>query len=124
MTNLEDLLRQADFISLNCDLNPSSYHLMNAEAFSLMKPSSVVINSARGPVIDECALVSALRTKRIAGAALDVFEGEPLAADSPLINMDNVLLAPHNANSSPEAWERTHTNTIQNLLDELDRRAK
>ena len=119
MVSKEELLRQADFVSLNCDLNPTSFHLMNYEAFSLMKPSAVVINTARGPVIDEQALIRALQEKQIAGAALDVFENEPLPADSPLPQLDNVILAPHNANSSPEAWEKVHQNTIKNLLEVL-----
>jgi len=121
MVSKEDLLRQADFVSLNCDLNPTSFHLISDREFSLMKPTAYVINTARGPIIDEPALVRALQERRIAGAALDVFEVEPLPKNSPLRQMDNVLLAPHNANSSPEAWERVHQNTIYNLLDELRR---
>lgn len=119
MTSLEDLLSRADFVSLNCDLNPTSYHLMNSRTFAQMKPEAVLINSARGTIVDEPALIEALQTGRIAGAALDVFENEPLPADSPLTKMDNVMLAPHNANSSPAAWERVHRNTIKNLLDGL-----
>jgi D-3-phosphoglycerate dehydrogenase len=119
MTSLEDLLARADFVSLNCDLNPTSRHLMNADTFSLMKPSAVLINTARGPIVHEAALIEALQAGRLAGAALDVFEMEPLPPDSPLMQMDNVLLAPHNANSSPAAWERVHWNTIRNLLDGL-----
>jgi len=84
-----------------------------------MKPTAVVINTARGSVIDETCLIRTLQEERIAGAALDVFEVEPLPADSLLRQMDNVLLAPHNANGSPEAWERVHINTIDNLLVEL-----
>ncbi len=116
MTGLEALLGQSDFISLNCDLNPTSHHLINAERLMQVKPGSVLINTARGPVVDTVALVEALQTGRLAGAALDVYEQEPLPADSPLMRMDNVLLAPHNANSSPAAWERVHANTIRNLL--------
>jgi len=119
MTNLESLLSEADFVSINCDLNPTSYHLMNAATFAMMKPSAVLINTARGPIVHESALVEALQAKRLGGAALDVFEVEPLPLDSPLMKMDNVLLAPHNSNSSPAAWERVHWNTIRNLLDGL-----
>lgn len=116
MTSLDDLLARADFISLNCDLNPTSYHLINQERLGIIKPGAILINTARGQVLDEQALIDALRSGRIAGAALDVFEREPLPLDSPLLGMGNVLLAPHNANSSPTAWERVHRNTIRNLL--------
>ncbi len=122
--DLETLLRTADFISLNCDLNSSSRHLMNAEQFALLKPTAILINTARGPVVDESALVAALQSKRLAGAGLDVFEVEPLPANSPLRSLPNVLLAPHNANSSPAAWEHVHENTINNLLTELRQRSK
>ena len=120
MTDLHSLLSEADFVSLNCDLNPTSHHLMNADTFALMKPNAVLINSARGPIVEESALLHALQTNQIAGAALDVYEHEPLPQESPLKQMDNVMLAPHNANSSPAAWERVHWNTIRNLLDGLE----
>jgi D-3-phosphoglycerate dehydrogenase len=124
MVSKANLLGQADFVSLNCDLNPTSFHLLSDERFSLMKPTAYVINTARGSVVDEPALIRALQDGRIAGAALDVFEIEPLPQDSPLRQMDNVLLAPHNANSSPEAWERVHHNTIRNLLEVLKESAR
>jgi len=119
MTSLESLLSQADFVSVNCDLNPTSYHLINNDTLALMKPSAVLINTARGPIVEEKALIQALQTKRLAGAALDVFELEPLPWESPLLKMEHVLLAPHNSNSSPAAWERVHWNTIANLLEGL-----
>jgi D-3-phosphoglycerate dehydrogenase / 2-oxoglutarate reductase len=119
MVSLKELLSQADFVSLNTDLNPSSYRLINAETLSWMKPSAVLINTSRGPVVDEKALIAALTSGQIAGAAMDVFEDEPLPADSPLLKMDNVMLAPHNANSSPAAYEHVHWNTIRNMLDGL-----
>ncbi len=116
MTSLADLLARSDFVSVNCDLNPTSHHLIDADAVRGMRPTAVLINTARGPIVDQSALVAALREGRIAGAGLDVYEDEPLPPDSPLLRMDNVLLAPHNANSSPAAWERVHWNTIRNLL--------
>ncbi len=119
MTSLPDLLARSDFVSLNCDLNPTSYHLINAATLKMMKKDAILINMARGPVVEEPFLVAALQEGRIGGAALDVFEGEPLSPDSPLCRMDNVLLAPHNGNSSPAAWERVHWNTIRNLVDGL-----
>jgi len=119
MTTLDDLLNRADFVSLNTDLNPTSYHLINARSLAQMKSTAILVNTARGPVVEEAALITALQNKHIAGAALDVFEVEPLPADSPLKKMDNVLLAPHNANSSPAAWERVHWNTVRNLVTGL-----
>jgi D-3-phosphoglycerate dehydrogenase len=116
MTTLASLLARADFVSVNCDLNPTSLHLINSQTLAQMRPQAVLINTARGPIVDELALVAALQAGTIAGAALDVFEAEPLPADSPLLGMDQVMLAAHNANSSPAAWERVHWNTIRNLL--------
>jgi D-3-phosphoglycerate dehydrogenase len=119
MTSLEALLSTSDFVSVNCDLNPTSHRLINARTLGLMRRSAVLINTARGSIVDEAALVAALNAGTIGGAALDVFEVEPLPASSPLKGMDNVLLAPHNANSSPAAWERVHRNTIRNLIEGL-----
>jgi D-3-phosphoglycerate dehydrogenase len=113
---LAELVRRADFVSVNCDLNPTSKHLVNKELLDLMKPTAVLINTARGPIVNENDLVNALMKKKIAGAALDVFEEEPIPVNSPLLKMDNVMLAPHNSNSSPAAWENVHWNTIRNLL--------
>ncbi len=117
MVDLQELATRADFITVNCDLNPTSYHLVNADLIAKMKPSAVIINTARGPIIDQPALIQAIKDKKIAGAALDVFEEEPLPHDSPLLKMDQVMLAPHNSNSSPQAWEAVHWNTIKNLLE-------
>lgn len=116
MLPLKDLLEQADFISINCDLNPTSYHLINRQTLAWVKPGAILINAARGPVVEEAALIEALQGGRLGGAALDVFEVEPLPATSALLKMDNVMLAAHNSNSSPAAWERVHRNTIRNLL--------
>ena len=119
MTTLENLLASSDFVSVNCDLNPTSRHLINSHTLHLMRKESILINCARGPIVDEPALVDILEESGIGGAALDVFEVEPLPEDSPLKQMDNVLLAPHNSNSSPAAWERVHWNTIKNLIEGL-----
>jgi D-3-phosphoglycerate dehydrogenase len=119
MVPFEQLLAEADFISVNCDLNPTSFHLINTESLALAKPGAVLINTARGPVVEETALAAALASGHLGGAGLDVFEVEPLPLASPLMQMDNVMLAPHNSNSSPAAWERVHWNTIRNLLDGL-----
>jgi len=119
ITNLQSLLSESDFVSVNCDLNPTSQHLINAETLAKMKSTAVLINTARGPIVDEKALIAALSSGQVGGAALDVFEFEPLPKNSPLLKMDNVMLAPHNSNSSPTAWERIHWNTIKNLVEGL-----
>ena len=119
MTDLDTLLANSDFVSVNCDLNSTSHHLINANTLSKMKPTAVLINTARGPIVDEKTLVAALSSGQVGGAALDVFEYEPLPLDSPLLKMDNVMLAPHNSNSSPTAWERIHWSTIKNLVEGL-----
>lgn len=116
MISLPDLLEQSDFVTLHCDLNPTSFHLIGKEQLPLMRPSAYLINTARGGLIDESALIEALRARQIAGAALDVFEVEPLPSDSPLRRMVNCLLAPHNANSDSAAHKRVHESTIANLL--------
>jgi D-3-phosphoglycerate dehydrogenase len=115
----DELLRRSDFVSLNTDLNETSYHLISDREFEAMKDDAVLINASRGPVVDEEALITALHDGQIGGAALDVFEEEPLPENSPLRSMENVMLAPHNANSSPTAWEFVHENTIDNLFEVL-----
>lgn len=124
VVSLEKLLATADFVSLHTDLNETSYHLIGKEQLELMKADAYLINASRGPVLEESALIQALQQHRIAGAALDVFEEEPLPADSPLRVLDNCLLAPHTANSSPRAWDRVHENTIRNLLEGLHKAEK
>lgn len=119
MTSLSSLLSRSDFISINSDLNATSHHLINPSTLQQAKTGAILINTARGPIVDEPALIAALQSGHLGGAALDVFEVEPLPHDSPLMTMDNVMLAPHNSNSSPAAWERVHWNTIKNLLDGL-----
>ena len=120
MVSLDELLASADFVSLNCTLNPTSHHLIGRHQLELMKDTAYLINTCRGPVVDEPELAQALQQGWIAGAALDVFEEEPLPADSPLRGLENCLLAPHNANSSPIAWRRVHENTIRNLIEGLE----
>ena len=119
MVNKQTLLSESDFVSLNCTLNPTSFHIIGASELALMKRTAVLVNCARGPLVDEPELAKALENKTIAGAGLDVFEVEPLPSNSPFLKMDNVMLAPHNSNSSPAAWERAHWNTIRNLLEGL-----
>lgn len=115
----EEIYEQADMITLHCDLNPASHHLLNDAVFSRLKKTPCLVNTARGPLIDERALVAALRAGKIAGAGLDVFEHEPLPIDSPLREMDNVILSAHNSNSSPYCWHRVHINSVRMLLEGL-----
>jgi phosphoglycerate dehydrogenase-like enzyme len=95
MVSLEDVFRRSDILTVNCPLLPETYHLVNAERLRLMKPTAYLINTARGPVVDQKALTQALVERRIAGAGLDVLETEPPAADDPIFKLDNVILTPH-----------------------------
>jgi phosphoglycerate dehydrogenase-like enzyme len=104
LVSLEELLRMSDYVLINCPLTPQTRGLMGKPQFALMKPDAVVINTARGPIIDEAALIEALQSGKIAGAALDVFEREPLSPASPLAAMDNVILSSHSIAWSEELF--------------------
>ena len=99
---LEELLRKSDFVSLHCPLIPETRHLIGEKELALMKPSSYLINTSRGGVVDEPALVEALRQRKIAGAGLDVVENEPVSADNPLLSLPNALVTPH---ALARTWE-------------------
>lgn len=109
---LQEVLARADFLILACALTPESRHLLNAAALAAMKPGSRVVNVARGPVADEAALVAALRSGHIAAAALDVYEEEPLPADSPLRGLPNVVFGTHNSSNTREAVQRVNALTV------------
>ncbi len=98
--SFNELLERSDFLSIHAPHNAETEHAINAQAFARMKSSAIVINTARGPIIDEKALIEALRNKTIAGAGLDVLEQEPPAADNPLLTMENVVVTPHVASAS------------------------
>ena len=104
LTTLDEVLN-ADYVTLHPDLNETSFHMINDKAFAQMKPSAYLINTSRGKVVDEPALIRALQEKRIAGAGLDVFEVEPLPKDSPLTRMDNVIVLSHSASYSTYAFD-------------------
>ena len=95
LADLDRVFRDADFLSVNCPLSPETHHLVNRERLGLMKPSAYLINTARGPIVDQTALTEVLQEGGIAGAGLDVLEQEPPDADDPLLSLDNVILAPH-----------------------------
>lgn len=95
LVGLEDLFRRADVVSVSCPLTPETHHLVNAERLALMKPTAYLINTARGPIVDQKALTEALRERRIAGAGLDVLEQEPPDVDEAILKLDNVILSPH-----------------------------
>jgi D-3-phosphoglycerate dehydrogenase len=124
MTKLAPLLEQSDYISLHCDLNTTSQHLINAKHLQLVKPSVYIINTARGPIIDEAALIEALEAKQIQGVGLDVFEHEPLPNNSPLRSWDGCFISPHNSNSSPARWKVVHESTVKQLIDALKSKVK
>jgi len=105
----DDLLARSDFISVHAPLTPQTRGLVNAAAFARMKPGTLIVNTARGPLIDETALIAALDSGHLGGAALDVVATEPLAKDSPLLHRDNVILTPHTAFYSVEALNELQT---------------
>jgi len=107
------LTLKADYVSLHPDLNEKSFHLIDDGAFEHMKSSAYLINTSRGKVVDEAALIRALTEKRIAGAGLDVFEDEPLSKDSPLTTMENVIVLPHSSSYSDESFKKPPINTIR-----------
>lgn len=113
---LERLLGESDFVSLHLFLNDKSRHLINDERLALMKPTAFLINTARGGIVDTEALCRALREKRIAGAALDVVEGEPLRADSPLRELNNVYLSPHVGGVTADARRLSGAMAAENLI--------
>jgi glycerate dehydrogenase len=116
---LQELLQQADVITLHCPLTPQTSNLINAETLSLMKPTALLVNTARGALIDEAALIEALRQKRLGAAALDVISREPPPADHPIIqaakDLNNLLVTPHTAWSAREARERLLEEVAENI---------
>jgi glyoxylate reductase len=116
--DLDTLLRESDFISIHVPLTPETHHLIDARAIALMKPSAVFVNTARGPVVDERALIDALRDRRIFAAGFDVYENEP-AVPRELIDLPNTVLLPHIGSASIETRDRMAVMAARNLLDVL-----
>jgi glyoxylate reductase len=117
---MKGLLREADFVSLHCPLTSQTHHLIDADALNLMSPNSILINTARGPIVDPTALREALEHGRIAAAALDVTEPEPLPAGDPLLTTRNLIITPHIGSATRAARERMAALAVDNLLAGLD----
>jgi phosphoglycerate dehydrogenase-like enzyme len=116
LTSLEEVLRQADFVSLHCRLTEQTRHLLGAAELALLKPTAYLVNVARGGLIDQPALVRVLRERSIAGAGLDVFEVEPVPPDDPLLALDNVIVTPHWLASSSDVWRATGRAMAEGML--------
>jgi phosphoglycerate dehydrogenase-like enzyme len=114
--DLPKLLKESDYLSMHTPLSPTTRHLINRESFALMKPTAVVVNVARGGIIDESALIEALQAGRIAGACLDVFAQEPLDSNSPLLHMENVIATPHQAGQSLGTSRRRGRAAAENVF--------
>ncbi|MBI5757672.1 MAG: dehydrogenase [Planctomycetales bacterium] len=117
LLGLESLLEQSDFVCVCCALTPDTHHLLNHERLARMKPTSFLINVARGPIVDQQALTALLRDRRIAGAALDVFEKEPIDVDDPLLGLDNVILSPHAICWTDELFRGNGQAACRSILD-------
>ena len=113
--SLSELFATSDIITCHTPLTPDTRHIISRELISLMKPTAILINTSRGPVVDENALIEALSDGRIAGAGLDVFETEPVDSDNPLLTMDNVVVTPHSAGTTWDTWFRRAEFAYRNL---------
>ena len=118
-TDLDNLLRVSDFISIHAGLSPDTLHMINADAFSKMKKTAVLVNSARGSIVDEKALYDALKNGVIASAALDVVEEDPIKKDNPLLSLENITLTPHTAGRSPDTEMRGYRQVAQQVAKYL-----
>ena len=116
----EELLQTSDFISLNCSLTSSNWHMLGPREFALVKTGVYIVNTSRGALIDESSLIKALREGKVAGAALDVFEEEPLSLNSPLRQFENCIFGAHNSSNTHEAVMRVNELAIRNLLEGLE----
>jgi glyoxylate reductase len=119
---LDELLERSDFVSLHCPLTPSTYHLIDADALARMRPSAILINTARGPIVDQAALRAALVAGEIAGAALDVTDPEPLPVGDPLLSAPDLIVVPHIGSATRAARERMAELAVDNLLAGLEGR--
>lgn len=114
--DFEGLLRRSDFLSVHVSLSPQTRGMLGAEQLALMKPDAIIVNTARGPIIDQDALVEALSGKRLGGAGLDVFSVEPISTDDPLLKLDNVVVAPHVGSATLTTRTRMANLVVDNLI--------
>lgn len=117
LVSLEDLFRRSDILTVNCPLTEQTRHIVNAERLALMKPTAYFINTSRGPTVDQKALTKVLQERRIAGAGLDVFEVEPVPADEPLLELDNVIVTPHALCWTDQCFAGNGAANIRAVLD-------
>jgi len=117
--DLETVFRESDFVTINCPLTTETRGLVNADLIGLMKPTAFLINTARGPIVNQAHLLAALQEDRIAGAGLDVFENEPIPADDPLVQLDNVILSPHSLAWTDELYQDNGVGACENILSVL-----
>ena len=118
--SFDDLLREADFVSLHPQLSPETRHLMSDRQFALMKRTAFLINTSRGPIVDEKALIAALTNKQIGGAGLDVFDIEPLPKDHPLRKMDNVVITPHLGYAALRNYQNYFAGVVEDIRGFID----
>ena len=116
LVDLKTMMKESDFVCVNCPLKPETRHLIGAQQLAWMKPTAFFINTSRGAVIDQAALYSALKENRIRGAALDVFETEPIAADDPLLALDNVIVTPHSLCWTDECFRLMGESAVHSVL--------
>lgn len=122
LVSLEHLLRDSDFVVLTCLLSPETRHLISGDELRLMKSTAYVVNVARGPVVDEAALIEALRSNQIAGAGLDVFEQEPVSPDNPLLRMPNTIVTPHGLSLTDESFNEIAHTALSSIADHFSGR--
>jgi len=117
LVDLETLLSTADFVCVCCMLNDETYRLINADRLALMKRSAFLVNAARGPIVDQMALTTALRERRIQGAAVDAFEKEPIDPDDPILSLDNVIVTPHAMGMTDQCYQGIGRSAFKSVLE-------
>ncbi len=122
LVELDEVFRESDIVTINCPLNPETFKLINADRLSLMRSTAYLVNTARGPIVDQVALYEALRDRRIAGAGLDVFDPEPPVPGDPLLDLDNVVLSPHGIAWTDQCFAAVGAADVRAVLDVMQGR--